>query len=197
MKIYDISQELFGCCVYPSDPAPKREVLSRIREGAVCNLTALSLCAHNGTHIDAPYHCVEEGATVERLPLSVFVGDAFVATHTGNVTASDARAILARAATHSPDAAKRILIGGNATVTEEAAAVFCNAGVLLLGNESQTVGPEDAPAAVHRILLSAGVVLLEGVRLSHVPEGAYFLSAAPLSLGGADGAPCRALLIRF
>jgi arylformamidase len=69
------------------------------------------------------------------------------------------------------------------------------AGVLLLGNESQTVGPEDAPRAVHLLLLGGGMILLEGIRLAEVPEGRYLLHAAPLNLGGAEGAPCRALLI--
>ena len=81
-------------------------------------------------------------------------------------------------------------------MTEAAAKVFAAAGIRLLGNESQTVGPEEAPAAVHRILLGAEVVLLEGIRLSEVPEGVYLLHAAPLNLGGADGAPCRATLIK-
>ena len=82
-------------------------------------------------------------------------------------------------------------------VTAEAAKVFQNGGVRLLGNESQTVGPEDAPMEVHKILLGAGVVLLEGVCLEKVEEGAYFLYALPLNLEGADGAPCRATLIQI
>ena len=69
------------------------------------------------------------------------------------------------------------------------------AELALLGNESQSVGPVEAPMAVHLCLLSAGVVLLEGIRLKTVPEGEYFLCAAPLCLGGAEGAPCRALLV--
>ena len=93
-------------------------------------------------------------------------------------------------------AGERILVAGPATVTLEAARVFAEGGIRLFGNESQTVGPEDAPMAVHLILLGAGVILLEGVVLSHVPEGKYFLSAAPLKLGGREGAPCRAMLIR-
>jgi arylformamidase len=80
-------------------------------------------------------------------------------------------------------------------VTLEAAEVFAEAGILLLGNESQTVGPEDAPMQVHLKLLGAQVVLLEGVRLEAVPEGVYLLHAAPMNLGGADGAPCRATLM--
>ena len=73
--------------------------------------------------------------------------------------------------------------------------MLARAGIKLYGNESQTVGPENAPMAVHLILLGADVVLLEGVVLDHVPEGKYLLSAAPLKLGGREGAPCRALLM--
>ena len=73
--------------------------------------------------------------------------------------------------------------------------VFASSGVLLLGNESQTIGPENEPMAVHLALLSADVVLLEGIRLTEVSGGSYFLSALPLNLSGADGAPCRAFLI--
>ena len=69
-------------------------------------------------------------------------------------------------------------------------------GILLLGNESQTVGPQDAPMAVHLALLSREVVLLEGIRLADVDEGVYLLNAAPINLSDTDGAPCRALLIK-
>ena len=94
-----------------------------------------------------------------------------------------------------PEAAKRILIKGDAEVSAEAAKVFTESNILLLGNESQTVGPENAPMEVHLILLGAGTVLLEGIRLAEVSEGVYFLNAAPLNLSGADGSPCRAILI--
>ncbi|MBO5931660.1 MAG: cyclase family protein [Clostridia bacterium] len=195
MKIYDISQELFSCVVFPGDPAPKREVLSSMEEGALYNLTALSLCAHNGTHVDAPYHFIKDGKTVEQLPLEKTVGFAYVTHESGILTAEDANRILAKAREAHPEAAKRILIGGKATVSEGAARVFAEAKIDLVGNESQTVGPEDAPMQVHLTLLGAEVVLLEGIRLSDVPTGAYFLSAAPISLAGSDGAPCRAILI--
>ena len=195
MKIYDISQELFSCVVFPGDPAPKRERLSSMEDGALYNLTALSLCAHNGTHIDAPYHFIKDGKTVEELSLSKLVGWAYVAQEDGPITAEDASRILADAANAYPEAAKRILIGGKVTVTEDAATVFAEAEIDLLGNESQTVGPEDAPMQVHLTLLSREVVLLEGIRLGDVPTGVYLLSAAPISLASSDGAPCRAILI--
>lgn len=197
MKLYDISQEVFTCAVYPGDPAPQRDILSSMDSGALYNLTAFSMCAHNGTHIDAPSHFIKDGKTVDQLTLSKTVGYAYVTKHHGAVTADDARAILASAEKLHPDAAKRILISGDALVTLEAAQVFADAKIDLLGNESQTVGPEDAPMAVHQVLLEAEVVLLEGVRLANVSEGIYLLFAAPLLLGGADGAPCRAVLVQL
>ena len=192
MKIYDISQEVFYCAVYPGDPEPQKHTLSATADGSLYNLTAFYMCAHNGTHIDAPFHFLPKGRTVDQMDLSVFVGDCYVARHTGDVTAGDAQAILKRAA-----GAGRILIAGKATVTAEAADVFAASGILLIGNESQTVGPEDAPMQVHLILLGKGIALLEGVVLKDVPEGRYFLSAAPLNLAGADGAPCRAILVEM
>ncbi len=195
MKIYDISQEVFGCKVFSGDPAPEREWLSQMTEGAQYNLTAFRMCAHNGTHVDAPYHFCPEGKTVNQVPLESFVGMAFVVFCQGNVTAEAAGEILKKAEACDARASRRILIGGKATLTTEAAEVFARAGILLYGNESQTVGPEDAPMEVHKKLLGAGTVLLEGIRLGEVPEGAYFLYAAPINLGGAEGAPCRAVLI--
>ena len=190
MKIYDISQEVFSCAVYPGDPQPERQVLYATEAGDLYNLTSFAMCAHNGTHVDAPFHFVHNGKTVDQMDLSHFVGDCFVARHEGDVTASDAEEILKKAGS-----AERILIAGKTTVTADAAEVFAAGGIKLLGNEGQTVGPEDAPMQVHLILLRAGIVLLEGIVLDNVPEGQYFLSAAPLNLGGADGAPCRAYLI--
>lgn len=193
-KIIDISQEIFSCKVFPGDPAPQNTQLLSVTKGDVCNLTQLSMCAHNGTHADAPFHFLNDGKTIDQLGLVPFVGDCFVARHDGNVTATDAAGIMEKA--KSAGAAERILIAGKAIVTAEAARIFAEAGIKLLANESQTVGPEDAPKEVHLILLGAEVVLLEGIVLDDVDEGKYFLSAAPLNLGGCDGAPCRAYLIK-
>ena len=126
--------------------------------------------------------------------MTAFAGNCFLVHHEGKVTGKDAKRIMRRAAEAGAD--RRILIGGPATVTEEAACVFAQAGILLIGNEGQTVGPPDAPMNVHLILLRAGVVLLEGILLTHVEEGVYFLNAAPLNLYAADGSPCRAWLMR-
>lgn len=210
MKIYDISQEVFNCAVYPGDPQPIREVKLKISEGAVCNLTAFEMCAHNGTHVDAPYHFLDGEETIDRVPLEKFIGYAYVAEHDGDITAEAAEKILKDAklaetaylkeslcgrSDQALCAYERILVKGNAVMTKEGAEVFAKAGIKLFGNESQTVGPLNAPMEVHLIMLGAKIVLLEGVRLGEVPIGVYLLNAAPINLGGSDGAPCRAVLM--
>lgn len=195
MKLYDISQEVFHCEVFPGDPAPRRTALRSMSEGSLYNLTAFSMCAHNGTHVDAPSHFCRDGKNIDQVGLDRFVGPAYVAEHVGPVLAEDALTILEKA--REQGCGDRILIKGRATVTKEAALVFAREGILLFGNESQTVGPENAPMEVHLIMLGAQVVLLEGIRLGDVPEGRYLLCAAPLNLGGAEGSPCRAVLMEM
>lgn len=195
--IYDITQPLFECVIFPGDPKPEKIPLRRMEEGSEYNLTSMSLCLHNGTHVDAPFHFIRDGKPIDQVPLTKCIGPAWVEAHTGDVTAEDAEAMLTRAAASGTGAEKRILVKGAATLTLEAARVFAAAGIALYGNESQTVGPENAPAAVHRVLLGAEVVLLEGIRLAAVPDGAYLLNCAPLNLSGCDGAPCRAVLLEL
>lgn len=195
--IYDITQPLFECEVFPGDPKPEKKVILSIENGGVCNLTAFSMCAHNGTHVDAPFHFLKDGKSIDQVKLEKFIGPSYVEGHEGDVTAQDAKDILKRAAMAYEGAQKKILMKGNATVTLEAARVFAEAGIDLVGNESQTVGPEDGPMEVHVALLGAEVVLLEGIRLAMVPDGAYFLNCAPLNLTDTDGAPCRAILMDF
>lgn len=202
MKVYDISQEVFGCAVYPGDPSPERIVQMKIDAGEVCNLTVFKMCAHNGTHVDAPYHFIRDGRTIDQVDMKRFIGYAFVVAHEGDITAKDAEEIIRNAREASVntknldcDCYNRILVRGSATVTEEAAEVFAANRILLFGNESQTVGPVEAPMAVHLIMLGAEIVLLEGIRLGEVDEGIYMLNSAPINLGGANGAPCRAILM--
>ncbi len=190
MKIHDISQEVFSCEVYPGDAAPRRIEELRMSQGSVYNLTSFSMNAHNGTHLDAPFHFYQDGKTVEQLSLEKTVGPCYVARQEGAMTAAEAASILEKAGSST-----RILLKGDALVTLEAAEVFAWAKIDLLGVESQSVGPMDAPMAVHRVLLGEEIALLEGLRLTDVREGRYILSAAPLNLSGSDGAPCRAILM--
>lgn len=195
MKIYDISQEVFTCQVYPGDPIPLKKELNSMKRGDMYNLTSFSMCAHNGTHIDAPRHFIDGGKAVDEIALDSFVGKAYVAEYSGILTLEAAEYIVKKAKERDTESAKRILIKGDAEVSADAAKVFASSGILLLGNESQTIGPINAPMEVHLLLLRDNVILLEGIRLSDVDEGVYLLNAAPLNLSGADGSPCRAVLI--
>lgn len=193
MKIIDISQEVLSCEVYEGDPTPSAERVTDMKRGELYNLSAFSMCAHNGTHIDAPLHFFEDGRSVDKIPLEYFVGECFVSEENGDISAEVAQRMLEKAKTAGAD--RRILIKGKSTVTEEAARVFADAGILLLGNESQSVGPIDSPMAVHKILLGKNIVLLEGIVLKDVKEGIYILNCAPLNLAGFEGSPVRAILI--
>ena len=194
MRLYDISQELLTCSVYPSDPTPRLNKITSMDDGDLYNLSTLFACVHNGTHVDAPSHFIKGGKTVSELDLGKMIGKAYVAEAVGILREKEAESIILKANTADKDCAKKILIKGDATVTEECAKAFLAAGVHLIGTETQSVGPIDAPMEVHKILLTEEVVLLEGIRLGAVCEGVYFLFAAPINIGCAEGAPCRAVL---
>ena len=89
MKIYDISQELLSSMVYEGDPSPIASRIKEIKAGEKYNLSAFYTCAHNGTHVDAPYHFINDGICVEEIPLEKTVGYAYVHTHNGDFVAED------------------------------------------------------------------------------------------------------------
>jgi arylformamidase len=190
MRIYDITQEVFGGQVYPGDPSPSFERVLKLAEGAPCNLTSFSMGAHNATHMDAPYHFYENGKTIEQLDLTRCVGPCTVMDLSEYPTEEALREALEACQ-------KRILLKGDCIVTLDLARIFNQLGFLLVGVESQSVGPVEAPKPVHLELLGKDVILLEGIVLKEVAAGDYFLCAAPLKLGGSDGAPCRAILLSF
>ena len=192
--IIDISQEITSCKVYPGDPKPNIIKINNIEKGDLYNLSAISMCAHNGTHIDAPSHFIKEGNTVDKIPLDYFVGKCYVCIHNKDMSKNDAINIIKKAKNNN--ASERILIKGDCVITKEAALVFRNENIKLIGNESQSIGPIDSPMEVHLILLSNNVVLLEGIDLSNVDEGVYYLCAQPLNIKGIEGSPCRAILIK-
>lgn len=188
MKIYDISQEVFSCAVYPGDIAPTCERVKDYSLGDVYALSNFSMCAHNGTHIDAPRHFIDGGKTVDELELESFVGKCRVVSLGGEVTSEKLEGLIC-------GGDEMICLRGDGVVTEDGAEYLISRGVRLIGVEGQSVSDYDAPARVHAMLLRQGIVILEGIRLDGVPDGEYLLISAPIKLGGCDGAPCRAILI--
>ncbi len=192
MKIYDISADILTAAVYPGDPEPRLDRAAEIGQGSECNLSALYCCVHNGTHIDAPLHFLPDGETIDNMPLEAFLGDCrVISVPAGAITAEKVRELL-------PENEQRIIIkgGGEAYFDPDGAAEAAKRGYLLIGIDALSFGVHGIQTPVHRALLGAGTALLEGLVLKDVPDGAYFLSALPLKIGGAEAAPVRAALCK-
>ncbi len=204
MKIYDITVPLSpDLPVYPGDPAVTIEAVTRIARGDTANVSRLTLSTHAGTHLDVPRHCRDDGATVDHVPPALLVGDARV------VEVREVRAIGARELARLPvRGTERLLLKtGNsllwdrpgfqddfAFLTEEGARYLVEAGVRLVGIDYLSIERFGGDGTVHRLLLDAGIVVLEGVNLEGVAPGGYELICLPLKVAGGDGAPARALL---
>ena len=186
MRIYDITQELFSCHVYPGDLAPSFRRVSDMNEGRVCNITELEMNAHNGTHVDAPRHFVKDGISIEALDLYTLTGPCSVVCFDGGIT---------RDMLLPYRGCARLLAKGNCRLEPDGAEALSELGIRLFGLENQSIAGDNPPTPVHVAVLSKGIIAVEGLVLSEVPEGEYFLFAAPLKLAGSDGSPCRALLI--
>jgi arylformamidase len=190
MKIYDISQELFQSKVYPGQPKPSYKRLKQLSSGDDSNVTQLTLCSHNGTHADAPRHFFETGKSIDQIPLEKFVGECTVVEWKGSVRGKEIDAI-------APACKNHLLIKGDIEFTLDAAKALVKYPIDLIGIEGLAVGPKGSPAEVHLELLGHEIVIIEGLVLTDVAPGEYFLSSAPLKLGDTDGAPCRSLLVKF
>lgn len=190
MKIHDISRELFSAPVYEGDPEPRLCRLKAFDKGDGLNLSALYCCLHASTHVDAPFHFVDGGDTVDMLPLELFFGKCTVMSFEGAVTGADIDRRV-------KEGCVRLLIkgGGAAFLTQSAAFALADVGVRLVGTDAQSVAMPEDTEVVHRELLTNRLAILEGLDLSGVAEGDYFLAAAPVKIAGVDGALCRAVLL--
>jgi arylformamidase len=206
MYIYDITAPLSSALpVYPGDPEVTITPLTQLQWGDAANVSRLVLSSHTGTHLDAPRHFFAEGLTIDCLDLHVLMGPARVCafpqviTH---LTADDLRPLglagTKRLLLQTPNAALWQKMGFQTNyiaLTESAAYLLVEMGVQLVGIDYLSVDAyerQDFP--VHRILLGAGVLVLEGLDLRAVPPGDYELLALPLLLQHGDGAPVRAIL---
>lgn len=180
--------------VYPGDP---RVVIERLSEasGDTFALSRLTLGSHAGTHVDPPAHGIPGGGSVDTLPLAACIGPAFVLDVT-----SDGAAIAPHELVALPAGTERLLLRtggpllGGRTLSPAAAAYLVERGVRLVGIDALSIEPADASGEVHRILLAAGVVILEGLDLAQAPPGTSMLICLPLKVADGDGAPARAVL---
>ncbi|HKC99668.1 MAG TPA: cyclase family protein [Methylomirabilota bacterium] len=204
MKYYDISLNLSPDTVRWI-VAPPMEVHERRRmsRGDDANATALTVSCHAGTHVDAPFHFLPDGAGIDAVPLERFVGPALVhavdadryitAEHVKEIPLDGATRVLFK--TRNSQLLKRREFEPNfVAFSVDAARALVGRGVQLVGLDYLSVAHADQQVQVHRAFLDHGVVLLEGVDLSEISPGRYELMCFPLRLRGLDGAPCRAVL---
>jgi arylformamidase len=187
--------------VYEGNPGVRLERVLSIPQGETANVSNLELGVHTGTHVDAPLHFFEGGAAVEDLPLEPLIGDAVVVDASAAVDAVDAAVV---EGCDIPDGATRVLfrtrnrhLWARDEFTHDfvrldggGARALVARGVRLVGIDYLSIGDAEA----HRVLLGAGVVVLEGLDLRDAEPGRYELYCLPLRVVGADGAPARALL---
>jgi arylformamidase len=195
--------------VWPGNPGVVIEPASRISRGDSSNVSEIRLGSHTGTHIDPPFHFLDDGATAEDLPLDVMTGEATVADLTGT------------AGPIGPDQLADLPLSGEVTrlllrtdnsalwaadphafpdeyvsVSADGARWLVDHGIRLIGIDFLSIEARGAPGhPTHRTLLEAGVVILEGLDLSGVAPGQYTLVCFPLKIAGGDGAPTRAVLL--
>ena len=178
-----------------------------MEDGADANVSRLQVSVHTGTHIDAPIHFLENGRSVDDIPLKSLIGRAYV-VDLRKVSVIDAAAL---EAAQIPPRTRRLLFKTNnsdywaegiskfhkdfVAVDESGADWIVRKGVHLVGVDYLSVAPYGDGVPTHRTLLKAGTVIVEGLNLSRVSKGRYTIYCLPIKLVGSDGAPARAVLI--
>lgn len=207
MKLYDISLPVSSTLpVWPGDPQVALIAAASLSNGDPCNLTEIRMGAHTGTHIDAPYHFLSDGAKIDAIALSTLIGPCLVVDVDAQEMIRKDDLIKQNLAGHS-----RIIFktrnsqlwtrsSGKFTadyvaMDTEAASYLAGMKIVLVGIDYLSVDAyQSAGALVHRIFLQNNIVILEGLNLSDVAAGVYELICAPLRLVGCEAAPARALL---
>lgn len=208
MRTYDITLTISNdLVVWPSDSPVELARVEKMEDGAHANVSRINMGVHTGTHVDAPYHFVADGETVEFLSIRALTGRAYVLhlPDTDVITAD----VLSRA--NIPPRTKRVLFRTRnsdqwvnptsnfyedfVAISSDGAEYLVQKGVKLVGVDYLSVAPFKDSVPTHQILLKAGIVVVEGLDLSEVAQGRYTLYCLPLKLKGSDGAPARAILI--
>jgi arylformamidase len=206
MKIYDVSVPISPeMPVYPGDPGVCAECFYSISKGDSCNVTLYSFGSHTGTHIDAPYHFIENGIKVDQIPLNLLMGRTLVVEITSvridvevlkEVDLGEHARVFFKTRNSYLWSSNRF-IEDYVYVTPEAAEILVESGIKLVGIDYLSIekfGSTDFKT--HHTLLSNGVIIVEGLNLSEVEPGDYDLICLPMKVKEGDGAPARVILRR-
>jgi arylformamidase len=210
MHVYDVSLPITDQLpIWPGDPPPRVERISRMEDGADCNVSQIAMCVHLGTHVDAPYHFLGRGAdTIDQLAFNNLIGRAYV-LQLGEEVDLISAAVLEKA--QIPPRTRRLLFKtrnsrlwqqGDFEFKENFVAISPDGAQYLVDRDLRVVGVDYLSVApfmsmidTHQILLTAGMIVIEGLNLADVSPGRYSLYCLPLNIVGADGAPARVILI--
>ena len=208
MRTYDITLTITpDLPTWPGDPGIEIKRVEKIEDGSNANVTRLDMGVHTGTHVDAPYHFLQDGVTVDQLNLSLLTGRAYV-LHLPDVDEITA-AVLEEA--QIPPRTRRVLFKTRNSdlwaegetefqtdfvgLSEDGAEYLVRRGVKLVGMDYLSIAPFKKSRPTHERLLEAGVVVVEGLNLTEVEQGRYTIYCLPLKIANSDGAPARAILI--
>jgi arylformamidase len=211
VKIHDVSLVLRPDMVtWPGEPGPRIEPLRRIAEGDTANVSVVTISDHAGTHVDPPLHFLEGGNTVDKLPLEALVGPCVVVAFDGpgHVSGewldraklmSGTERILFKTRNSARWGDPTTPFTRDFTTINASAARWCiDHGIRLVGVDYLSIEPQGAEKEgypVHKTLLGANVVIVEGLDLRSVAPGQYDLVCGPIKLLNGDGAPARVFLI--
>ena len=209
MRIHDVSLPISrDMPVWPGDPAVVLEKVSSMDAGAHANVSRLACGVHTGTHVDAPHHFMNDGRTVESLSLEVLVGPALLvqipeqvkvvnadALEKAAIPSGTERLLLKTRNSHLWECAESEFFSGFVGISADGAKWLVQHNIRLIGIDYLSIAPYKQSVPTHRVLLEAGVIIVEGMDLSAISPGAYTLYCLPLKLVGSDGAPARVILV--
>ena len=192
-----------GLVPWPGDPPFRLERVSDVANGDSCTFSTLSMSAHAGTHMDAPLHYLRGGRTVDQLPADATVGPARIIPIRNRRIIDEGDLRLQRIRTGERLLFKtRNSARGRAgkffedyvAISADAARYLASRRLRSVGIDGPSVGPFNNGAETHRVLLGAGIWIIEGLDLSRAQAGPCDLICLPLRIVGGDGAPARAIL---
>ncbi|WP_395733698.1 cyclase family protein [Prosthecobacter sp.] len=195
-----------GMIHWPGDPECHIKRVVSMDDGAVCNLTHLSMSAHTGTHMDAPRHFIADGMTMEQMPLEPVIGrcrvfelldcgDQITVDDLKKLKIAPRQRVLFKTRNSTRSWAMNEFDKDFVSIRADAARYLVDQGVVTVGVDYLSIGGFNKDGVeTHQIMLGAGIWVIEGLNLAEIKAGYYELICLPLKLEGADGAPCRVVL---
>ncbi|WP_345993677.1 cyclase family protein [Sulfurimonas sp. HSL-1716] len=205
MKIFDVSVPVSKNMIsWPGDPSVELSKSVSIAKGDLCNVTNLCMGVHSGTHIDAPYHFIESGDTVDAIDIELLIGDCLVIEVDVQTTIEyeDIRSYNIHGYTKILFKTKNSTFWKDDFFHKDFISLGMSAAKYLVENNIGLIGIDylsiesfnSKDASIHKFLLEKNVIILEGLNLANIKSGRYELICMPLKLIGTDGAPARVVL---